>query len=140
MRLPEALRAEIAREGESGYPYECCGLVLGREDPEGVRLAVSLVRTNNSREGEDRRRRFVIEPGDFLRAEAEAAALGLGVLGIYHSHPDHPPIPSAHDLAHALPFFSYLIVGVEKGEAKELTCWLLRADRTGFDPEPLEPV
>jgi proteasome lid subunit RPN8/RPN11 len=135
--LPRGLGGEISKEGESSYPFECCGLVLG-EDLPGGRVARAIVPTNNLREGEDRRRRFVIAPEDFLRAEREALAAGLSVVGVYHSHPDHPARPSEYDLGNALPFFSYLIVGVSKGRSGDLTSWLLRGDRSGFDPEGLE--
>jgi proteasome lid subunit RPN8/RPN11 len=138
--LPGVIEAGVRAEGERAYPYECCGLVLGTlEGPEGnARLAARLAPVDNSREGEARRRRFVIGPLDFLRAEREAAAAGLEVIGVYHSHPDHPAVPSDYDLSHALPFYSYLIVSVARGRSGDITSWRLSADRGAFTPEPME--
>jgi len=61
----------------------------------------------------------------------------LDVIGFYHSHPDHAAKPSEYDKDHALPFYSYVIVSVEKGAAKELTTWELSADRKVFLAEDL---
>ncbi|MDR1037816.1 MAG: M67 family metallopeptidase [Deltaproteobacteria bacterium] len=138
--LSPSIDALIRSEGERAYPYECCGLVLGESaGPDGeTRRITRAVSLDNTREGEARRRRFVIEPADFLRAEREALAAGLEVLGIYHSHPDHPAVPSDYDLSHALPFYSYIIVSVGEGRADELTSWRLADDRGRFAPEPVE--
>jgi proteasome lid subunit RPN8/RPN11 len=62
------------------------------------------------------------------------------VLGFFHSHPDHPARPSAFDLEHAWPYYSYLIVSVVDGKVAGIASWRLAADRTRFDPEPLEPM
>lgn len=136
--LSRKLADAVMREGEAAYPYECCGLVLGRLDDNDGRTVHSLLIVNNSREGEDKRRRFVIEPLDFLKAEREAAKKGLEVLGIYHSHPDHPALPSQYDLDHALPFYSYLIVSVAEGAAGDLFSYRLKDDRSELASERLE--
>jgi proteasome lid subunit RPN8/RPN11 len=135
--LAPGVREEILEEGRLSYPYECCGLILGSEKGDGGRLAKGLLRVNNSREGEDKRRRFVIEAEDFLKGESEARRLGLDVIGVYHSHPDHPAEPSKYDLDHALPFYSYIIVSVDGGSPKALTSWILKNDRSGFEPEEI---
>src|SRR2546430_8129940 len=61
---------------------------------------------------------------------------GLEVIGVYHSHPDHPPAPSAFDREHAWPWLSYVIVGVGQGRAGEVKSWVLAHDRGTFDQEP----
>jgi len=73
-----------------------------------------------------------------LEAERQARAEGLDVLGIVHSHPDHPAEPSSFDLEHAWPYYSYMIVSVSGGAAADQRSWRLRDDRSGFDPERLE--
>jgi proteasome lid subunit RPN8/RPN11 len=82
--------------------------------------------------------RFLIDPLDQLRMEKDARARGLEVLGYYHSHPDHPARPSEYDREHAWPWYSYIIVSVVRGIAKDLTCWVLAEDRGTFHPEELE--
>jgi proteasome lid subunit RPN8/RPN11 len=59
------------------------------------------------------------------------------VIGFYHSHPDHPAVPSQFDLDHAWPVYSYLIVSVIQGQSAELTSWELVEDRSRFEAEPL---
>ncbi|MEL6639038.1 MAG: M67 family metallopeptidase, partial [Bacteroidota bacterium] len=100
---------EHAREA---FPDECCGFLYG-DEKNGRRISVAQ-RVDNAKEG-DQRRRFEISPLDYLRAERYALERGLDLLGIYHSHPQHPAIASAHDLEKALPFFSYVIVSVMDG-------------------------
>jgi proteasome lid subunit RPN8/RPN11 len=135
LKLNKELYYAIFQEGVKTYPYECCGLVTGILDEEDNREAIRILPINNTREGEDKKRRFVIEPLDFIRAEKEALSTGLSVIGIYHSHPDHLAIPSQYDLDHALPFYSYLIVSIREGLAKEFTSWLLKDDRSEFIEE-----
>ena len=43
---------------------------------------------------------------------------GLEIVGYYHSHPDHPAGPSAFDTEHAWPWYSYLIVRVDRGRGR----------------------
>ena len=62
------------------------------------------------------------------------------MLGIFHSHPDHPALPSAFDLEHAWPYYSYVIVSVLQREVEETRAWRLAADRSRFDPERLELI
>ncbi len=114
--------ADIRRHGELSYPYECCGFLFGSETPDR-HLAVALP-VDNNQEG-DQRRRFEISIRDYMRAEAYAARHDLTLLGVYHSHPDHPAIASEHDLAVAMPFFSYVIVSVRQGQAEDLRSWRL---------------
>lgn len=117
------------------YPEEGCGVLLGREDA-GVREVVRIVELDNDRD-DSRHNRYVISPEQFLRAEQEARAAGLDVVGFYHSHPDHPARPSAFDLEHAWPWYSYVIVSVAHGRVADMRSWRLREDRSAFDPEPV---
>ncbi len=79
-------------------------------------------------------------PQDYQRAEATAEFADAELLGFYHSHPNHPAVPSAFDLQHAWPNLSYVIVSVSKSatasaESGALRSWRLRHDRTAFDEE-----
>jgi proteasome lid subunit RPN8/RPN11 len=136
-RLSAGAAERICAEGESLYPHECCGLLLGREDGDG-RAILEALPIENAREEGERHHRFVIEADDFLRGELAARKKGLDVLGIYHSHPDHPAQPSDYDCEHALPYYSYIIVAVEKGRAAALHSFVLAPDRSGFAQESIE--
>ncbi len=127
----ERIHAHLAR----AYPEEGCGVLLGREGDSG-RVVQGVVPLENRRDGE-RERRYLIAPEQLLAAEREARELGLDVIGFFHSHPDHPARPSAFDLEHAWPFYSYLIVSVERGQVAATTSWRLDPERARFEPETL---
>lgn len=120
----------IRSHGELAYPEECCGFLLGTADSDAV--VEGIYEVDNSQE-ENRERRFLMTPLDYLKAERLARDSGLDIVGTYHSHPDHPARPSETDLAEAtFPRFSYVIVSVKAGRADELTAWTLAEDRSRF--------
>jgi cysteine synthase B len=132
LQISGASLLDIRRHGERMYPDECCGALIGpRAGEAGEAFALS-----NTTDGE-RRRRFLVGPGEYREAEARAAATHRELVGFYHSHPDHPAVPSAFDLEHAWPNLSYVIVSVRNGRSVEARSWRLRADRSGFDEEQL---
>ena len=117
------------------YPEECCGMMLGHETAATLQVCEVLELRNTK--DEDRARRYLITPEDYKHAEEHATKEGLQVLGLYHSHPDHPAQPSQFDLDHALPWWSYVIVSVENGLPAAVRSWLLRDDHSAFDEETL---
>lgn len=136
LRLPADLDRIVREHLRDAYPEEGCGVLLGR-DRAGVRDVERVIPFDNRRE-DARERRYLIAPEQLLAADRESRAQGLDVIGVFHSHPDHPARPSAFDLEHAWPYYSYLIVSLEQGRIADATSWRLREDRTGFDPETLE--
>jgi cysteine synthase B len=132
LRLPVDTRADIRAHGAAAYPDECCGVLLGPQDG----TVTEVWPLDNSTDLE-RRRRFLIGPDDYRRADARATARGLAIVGFYHSHPDHPAEPSAFDLAHAWPNLSYTIVSIRSGAPREMRSWRLRADRSGYSEESI---
>lgn len=127
----------IRRHGESDYPHECCGLLIGSFDAAGGKVADEIFPISNAREEAAKRNRFLIDPADLMRGEKYARQRRRDVVGFYHSHPDHPAVPSAFDLEHAWPVYSYVIVSVRDGRAEDLFSYELRSDRSRFDPEDL---
>lgn len=144
--------AAIREHGARDYPNECCGILLGRAEGAEKRVSETVplrnLRTDpdaaqkllplESPGAESERNRFLIDPLEQIRVEKDARARGLEVLGYYHSHPDHLARPSKYDREHAWPWYSYIIIAVEKGEPRDLTCWILTEDRERFDPEAVE--
>jgi proteasome lid subunit RPN8/RPN11 len=127
--------AAIARHGERGYPNEICGFLLGTR-AAGAATVREVVPVENHWEAlDERRRRFMIAPEDFLREERRAREAAWEILGFYHSHPDHPARPSETDREAAWPGYSYVIQSVRDGSAAEVTSWLLKDDRSGYDQE-----
>ena len=127
---------QIRRHGAQTYPEECGGLLLGSLQ-DGVRVIQEVYPMENVRP-DSRGNRVQLDPLAYARAEREAGRRGLGVWGYYHSHPDHPAVPSGYDLDHA-PFteWSYLIVAVRQGRAEEIRAWTVRDDRSQFDEEEI---
>jgi len=135
--LLSELEKDIRTEGEAAYPNECCGIILGEINDNETKNARRILAIHNSREDGEQYHRFLITPEDMLRAEQTARVEKLEVIGFYHSHPDHPSAPSGYDKDHALPFYSYVIVSVDKGKARILTSWELTADRMDFVQEKI---
>lgn len=129
--------AEIESHGEREFPNECCGLLIGHFGDDGRKTVVETFPIENAKEESARHNRSLILPKELMRGERYAREKKLDVVGNYHSHPDHPAIPSQFDLDHALPVWSYLIVSVLKGEAADLRSWEMEADRTKFNAEEI---
>jgi len=129
---------QIERHGEQTYPFECGGMLIGHFAAGGEKSIVELLPMENASEESTRHNRVLILPKDVLRAERYAREKTLDVIGYYHSHPDHPAIPSQFDLDHALPVWSYIIVSVEKGRAVDLRAWEMENDRSKFNEEEIK--
>jgi proteasome lid subunit RPN8/RPN11 len=136
---------------ESTYPEECCGLLLGQlSDDEKILIEVLL--TENSWDAEaveafqavegsaqldtTKRTRYSIAPEAMLKAQKDARDRNLNIIGIYHSHTDHPAIPSEFDRAIAWQQYSYVIISVQQGKACDFKSWSL-GDEHQFQPEEL---
>lgn len=135
--ISESLLREIREHGVRDYPYECCGLLLGRYEADG-KVVNETYPISNAREESAKRNRFLIQPEELLRGEQYARSRQLEVVGFYHSHPDSPAIPSRYDLEHAWPTYSYIIVSTSEGHAGDLYSWEQEADRSRFNQEELK--
>jgi proteasome lid subunit RPN8/RPN11 len=134
--LSQEQLAQMRAHGERDYPYECCGLMLGRF-ADGRKQVVETYAISNAREEEAKRNRFLIRPEELMRGEKHARDKGLDVVGFYHSHPDDVAVPSQYDLEHAWPTYSYIVMSVEKGRAVDLRSWEMEADRSRFNAEEI---
>ena len=127
----------IRQHGQATYPDEGGGLLVGHfEDGRAVVKEIRVL-PNTWEKDAERRRRYLI-PGEVMLHEQRAAdANDLDVVGYFHSHPDHPAVPSEFDREHALPNWSYVIVSVRQGRAGDVLAWRLREDRSGFDGQEI---
>ena len=132
--IPLELLAQIHAHGEESYPEEGAGFLLGSDDGEERRVT-QLFTTENVREDAARHNRYLVSPEDYLNAETTADELGVSLIGVFHSHPDHPCRPSEFDREWAQPFFSYVITTVNEGKAIESCAWRLAGDRSKFEEE-----
>lgn len=135
IQLSQQHNDQIRAYGEQEYPNECCGLLIGRFGENGIKTVTEVQPISNARETEAKHNRFLIRPEELMRGERYAAKRELDVIGFYHSHPDHPAIPSQYDLEHAWPVYSYIVLAVRTGRAEDLRSWELQPDRTVFNEE-----
>lgn len=126
IRIDAAIAEQLAGEALRTFPDECCAFLFGSGD-ERARTESVVLPVDNVKEG-DKRRRFAITARDYLRAERYADEHGIALIGIYHSHPEHPAIPSEHDRAAAQPYFSYVIASVHEGAPVTFRSWRLNDD------------
>jgi proteasome lid subunit RPN8/RPN11 len=117
------------------YPEECSGVMVGM-DTGDMKVVVDIWRAENTHEDE-RSRRFLIDPKEYIAFEKRADERDMDILGVYHSHPDHPAQPSEYDRDHAWPGWSYIIASVSGDEIKDMRSWLLKDDRSGYDEEKI---
>jgi proteasome lid subunit RPN8/RPN11 len=128
-RLIEEINAHV----ENAYPEEGAGFLIGEEGEVREILALS-----NSREDGARHNRFLFTPEDYVQAELKADELGLSLIGVFHSHPDCPNVPSEYDREWAQPFFSYIITRVDNGKAVNSRSWRLVEDRSKYEEEEIK--
>ena len=141
LKLTDGVDAAIRAHAREAYPHECCGALVGQGD-----VVTSTVPLPNVTD-EGPRRRFRVSDKDYLAVQREADSVGHDLIGFYHSHPDHPAVPSQYDLDHAFPSFAYVIVSVKQGVDDEMRSWVLKDDRSAFDehavavaqPSPFTP-
>lgn len=151
LALPAPVADELGDWAREGYPEEVCGLLIGREVPFGgpaggangsgwpataVRVERATLADNLA--GDRRGDRFVLDPQAFVAADREASRQGLEIVGIWHTHPDHPPRPSRSDAETAWEGYSYLIVSVRSGRQTEMRSWRLQGE--AFVEQPIEEL
>ena len=132
LEITQEMMDRIRAHGEDAYPEEGAGFLLGSEGH-----IADILTLPNSHEATARHNRYLIAPQDYLKAEIMAEDRGLSLIGVFHSHPDHPARPSEYDREWAQPFFSYIITSVEAGKAAESCSWRLAEDRSQFIEEEI---
>ena len=104
---PQAL-AVMKDDAKRTFPNECCGFFYGSAN--GQVRHVTLARPVVNQKDGDQRRHFEISPQHYMQAERFGLENNLDLLGVYHSHPNHPAVPSEQDRKQAMPWFSYVIL------------------------------
>ena len=137
LTIPSETLQALESHGVASYPNEGAGLLLGTADGDRRKTVVDILPLANRWEADEQYHRFLLAPQDMLHGETEAARRGLDVIGVFHSHPDHPAEPSGFDRDWAWPWYSYIITTVEKDRAVRSRSWLLKEDRSGYDEEEI---
>ncbi len=133
--IEQKVKDRMIEDAMSAFPDECCGFFFGKETAENDRRITDMLVVVNSKPG-DKTRRFEISPLDYLKSEQYAIDKDLLLLGVYHSHPNHPAIPSEHDRKSAQPWFSYIIISIVNGAFANLRSWVLN-NETIFEEEKI---
>ncbi len=134
LRIRKRALDKAIEHAQRDYPYEACGLLLGKIESD-VRTVFGVYETKNA--NPDRKNdRYEIDPKDYLKAEKRAKEFGLEIVGVYHSHPDHPDRPSQFDEERAFEGFSYIIFSVSNGKVVAYRSWELIDGK--FREEPIE--
>ena len=131
---PEPWAAMVAHARET-YPNECCGAMLGSTDGEQKRVQVSLP-LQNAFEG-TQAARYELRPEDLLAADRAARERQMDLIGIYHSHPDCDAYFSKTDLQNSCPWYSFVVLSIQKGEFHHANSWLPNFDQTEAAKEEL---
>jgi len=161
LRIAEQALEAIQKHAESGYPLEICGFLVGsasddtrdareawpvrnawEEDPEQrAQLVAGLEAAGGASadrwESADTERRFLVSPADTVAMMKRARQEGMDLIGLYHTHPNHPAIPSDFDRDAAWPDWSYLIVSVREGKVAEERSWVLEEEERQFQEEAI---
>lgn len=129
--------AEMYEHARETYPYECCGILVGKvTNRKEVIEVCRATNVNQGRAGD----RYEIDPEELHRVDRMARGGNREIIGFYHSHPDHPPRPSSFDVERSWPGYSYLIVSITKGTDVSAKSWVWNGERREFEEEPLEEV
>jgi len=145
--FPKEIYNQIITHAKEAYPNEGCGALIGEEhsefrgdkEPEIAKNVLMVFRMKNI--NKDRAKdRYEIDPKELLRVEKEAFANGLQVIGFYHSHPDHPDMPSAFDRERAWPFYSYVIISVKRRKEISVKSWIFEDEKEPFKEEEVKIV
>ncbi len=123
LELNPTFKVRLEHWARLEYPKECCGVLLGQlaEDVVRVKKVVQARNANVERAGD----RYEIPAEDLLRADALARSRHWDIVGIWHTHPDHPARPSITDRALAWDGWSYLILAVSAQGVQAIRSWRL---------------
>ncbi|GIP56822.1 M67 family metallopeptidase [Paenibacillus sp. FSL W8-0186] len=97
--LPSVYK-QLEQDSLTRYPHEACGILLG-EIAAGAVVIDGYVPVTNASAQPDRH--FSLDPQEWVKHSYHPKLLGL-----FHSHPTAPPVPSAADLRE-LPLFASLL-------------------------------
>lgn len=137
LKIPKNLFDDMTAIAKRAFPHECCGVMVGTMSADGIKTVEQIIEIENLNK-ERAHDRYDLDPKGFMRAEKAAGQKGLSIVGIFHSHPDHPSKASETDRLHAWPVYSYLIIAIHKGEYHDHRNWILTEDGSAMVEEVCE--
>ena len=125
----------MVRHAEATYPRECCGVMIGSIDGYQKRVVEAVALENTYVGGQEDR--YEIRPEDLLNSDREARKQGLDLIGIFHSHPDCAAYFSKTDLENSCPWYSFVVLSIQKGKFDHANSFLPNAEQTEAPQEEL---
>jgi proteasome lid subunit RPN8/RPN11 len=135
IRIESEAWQSMVKHAREAYPNECCGAMLGSTDGETKNVKIGMV-LENAFEGAQAAR-YELRPEDLLAADKAAREKGMDLIGIYHSHPDCDAYFSKTDLQNSCPWYSFVVLSIQKGEFHHANSWLPNFDQTDAAKEEL---
>ena len=131
---PEPWAAMVAHAREA-YPNECVGAMLGLigDDAKNVVAAMPLQNAFAGAQAE----RYELRPTDLAAADRAARDRKMDLIGIYHSHPDCDAYFSQTDLKNSCPWYSFVVLSIQKGAFHHANSWLPNFEQTEAAKEEL---
>jgi proteasome lid subunit RPN8/RPN11 len=118
------------------YPKEACGILLCHS--QCPRLITHIHPTRNVT-SETPTTRYFLDPREYLEVLSWSENRALDICGFYHSHPDHPAIPSVHDEKFAWESYLYLIISTIEGMLGVVRAWIWNPVESRFEEVPVLP-
>ena len=129
--LDPVAEVKLRRLATAAYPHEGCGCLVGRiRDDHADIVDVTSARNTWTERARDR---YDLDPADLLRADRDARDRGLDVVGIWHTHPDHPARPSVFDTERAWVDYAYLICSSRADGTGDLNGFALDGEGGKFE-------
>ena len=112
LQIPQSIREAMVQRAREAYPRECCGLLAGRDGRVTHHFPMTNIEASPTR--------YQMDPREQFQVFKTMRALGIELLAIYHSHPDHPAYPSQTDVSLAYyPEAVYIILGI-RGDSTDV--------------------
>ena len=110
VKISKTINNKLIGICEKGFPYEVCGILIGNKKNSNYEIENfhECENMNNERAND----RYELNPKDYIQGEKIAKSLGSSIIGIYHSHPNHPAIASETDKLYAWPEMIYMIFSI----------------------------
>jgi len=110
--------------------------MLGKTGAD-AKLVTEAVPLENSYAGAQHDR-YELKPEDLLAADREARERGLELIGIFHSHPDCDAYFSETDLKNSCPWYSFVVLSIQKGKFDHANSFLPDMDQTAAEREEMK--
>ncbi len=115
------------------HPQEACGLLAGSRSTVSMVYCLANVAAAPDR--------YTVEPGGHLGALRHAERNGWELIGVFHSHPQGPPVPSDYDIKGALePAWHYVILGLDRAGHPVMRSYRIRSGEVTEEPIVTGPL